>query len=81
MALQLFEAIVYRPWLERRSVRVGPTFPLVVGLLGFELYGLGGSVYGIALAVIGLAALDAAGQARELASTASLGPATPAPVA
>ena len=81
VALQLFEAIAYRPWLERRSVRVGPTFPLVVGLLGFELYGLGGSVYGIALAVIGLAALDAAGQARELASTASLGPATPAPVA
>jgi predicted PurR-regulated permease PerM len=81
VTLQLFEAIVYRPWLERRSVRVGPTFPLVVGLLGFELYGVGGALYGIALAVIGLAALDAAGQAGALAATAPLGPSAPAPVA
>ena len=65
VVLQLFEAVVARPGLERRCVRVGPTVPLVVGLLGFELYGLGGSIYGIALAVIGMAALDAAGQVRE----------------
>jgi hypothetical protein len=47
-----------------RTVRVGPTVPIVVGLLGFELYGVGGAGYGIAMAVIALAALDAAGRLR-----------------
>jgi hypothetical protein len=45
-------------------VRVGPTVPIIVGLMGFELYGIGGSIYGIALAVIALAALDSAGRLR-----------------
>ena len=34
------------------------------GLLGFELYGVGGAIYGIALAVFALAALDAIGRLR-----------------
>ena len=45
-------------------MRVGPTIPIVVALLGFELYGVGGAIYGIALAVIALAALDAVGRLR-----------------
>ena len=53
-----------RPYVDTRTVRVGPTIPIIVGLLGFELYGVGGSVYGIALAVIALAALDAIGRIR-----------------
>lgn len=65
VALQAVEAIVVRPRIEARSVRVGPAVPLIVALLGFELYGIGGSIYGVALAVIGLAALDAAGQERD----------------
>jgi putative heme transporter len=64
LVLQVFEAGVVRPWVDARSVRVGPTIPIIVGLLGFELYGLGGAVYGIALAVIVLAGLDAAGRRR-----------------
>ena len=59
--LQAFEALVVRPHLDRRSVRVGPTVPTIIGLLSFELYGIGGAVYGVGLAVLGLAALDAIG--------------------
>ena len=55
-----------RPYVDPRTVRVGPTIPIVVGLLGFELYGVGGAVYGVALAVIGLAALDAVGRLRDV---------------
>jgi predicted PurR-regulated permease PerM len=62
VALQIVDAAMVRPAIEARSVRVGPAVPAIVGLLGFELYGFGGSIYAIALAVIGLAALDAAGQ-------------------
>jgi hypothetical protein len=35
--------------------------PTIIGLLSFELYGIGGAVYGVGLAVLGLAALDAIG--------------------
>ena len=59
VTLQGFEALVVRPYLDRRAVRVGPTVPTIVGLLSFELYGIGGAVYGVALAVLGMAALDA----------------------
>jgi predicted PurR-regulated permease PerM len=65
LALQMFELAVVRPYVDKRTVRVGPTIPIIVGLLGFELYGVGGSVYGIAIAVIALAALDAIGRGRE----------------
>lgn len=61
VGLQLVEAWVVRPVVDSRTVRVGPTVAIIIGLLGFELYGIGGAVYGIALAVIGLAALDSAG--------------------
>jgi predicted PurR-regulated permease PerM len=64
LVLQAIEAAVVRPRVDRRSVRVGPTIPIVVGLLGFELYGVGGAIYGIALAVFALAALDAVGRLR-----------------
>ena len=56
--------LIVRPRIDPRTVRLGPAAATVVGLLGFELYGIGGAVYGIALAVIALAALDAAGRTR-----------------
>jgi predicted PurR-regulated permease PerM len=62
LVLQTIEAAVVRPFVDPRTVRIGPTVPIVVGLLAFELYGVGGSIYGIALAVVGLAALDSAGR-------------------
>ena len=63
-ALQAVEALVVRPFVDTRTVRVGPAIPIVVGLLAFELYGVGGTVYAIALAVLALAAVDAIGWAR-----------------
>ena len=67
VALQLVEAAVVRPRVDPRTVRLGPSIALVVALLGFELYGVGGAVYGVALAVVGLAALDAVGRLRDQA--------------
>jgi predicted PurR-regulated permease PerM len=64
LALQAFEAGVVRPRVDARTVRLGPTVPIIVGLLGFELYGIGGAIYGIALAVIVLAGSDAFGRLR-----------------
>ena len=64
VVLQAVEAAVVRPYVDARSVRVGPTIPIIVALLGFELYGIGGAIYGFALAVITLAALDAVGRLR-----------------
>lgn len=82
LALQLAEALLVRPRIEVHSVRVGPAVPIIVGLLGFELYGLGGAIYGIALAVIALAALDAAGQEPDGAAGSPAPPgAAPADVA
>jgi putative heme transporter len=64
LLLQLVEVAIVRPRVDPRTVRLGPAAATVVGLLGLELYGIGGAVYGIALVVIALAALDAAGAAR-----------------
>ncbi len=64
LLLQAFEAVIVRPWVDPRTVRLGPAAPIVVGLLGFELYGIGGAIYGIALTVIAFAALDAVGGIR-----------------
>jgi putative heme transporter len=69
VVLQVVEAVVVRPRVDVRSVRLGPTVPIIAGLLGFELYGIGGAVYAVAFAVIGMAALD------ELGSTSSAEPA------
>ena len=62
LALQTVEAAIVRPWVDPRTVRLGPAAPIIVGLLGFELYGIGGAIYGIALTVIAFAALDAVGR-------------------
>ena len=64
LALQIVEAVIVRPWVDPRTVRLGPAAPIVVGLLGFELYGIGGAIYGIALTVIAFAAMDSIGGIR-----------------
>jgi putative heme transporter len=64
LALQVFEVWKVRPFVDARSVRLGASVPIVVALLAFELYGFGAAVYSVALAVLGLAALDATSWAR-----------------
>jgi predicted PurR-regulated permease PerM len=53
-------------WLRRRvalhSVHLGLLAPWVVALVGYEVYGVGGVAYGLALAVFFLAVLDELGR-------------------
>lgn len=59
VGLQLVEAFVIRPRADRRTLRVGPALMLVGTLIGFELYGVGGAIYGTALLVLLWAVLQA----------------------
>ena len=63
LGLQLLDALVVQPRIDERTIHVGPALPLIVGLIGWELYGLGGAVYSVALLVllIGLAQAAATG--------------------
>jgi predicted PurR-regulated permease PerM len=60
VALQIVDTLWWRGWVDRRTLHVGPVVPVVVGLLGFEIYGIGGALYAAALAVFALAIADAA---------------------
>jgi putative heme transporter len=55
VVLQLVDGFVVQPRIDTRTLRVGPAAPLIVGLLGWELYGLGGAIYGVAVLVLLLA--------------------------
>ena len=59
--LQLLEALVVRKRVDRASVHVGPALPAIVALLGYEIYGIGGALYGAAGLVFLIAWLDAIG--------------------
>ena len=51
VGLQSVEILAVRPRAER-TVRVGPALTLAGMLIGFELYGFGGAIYGTALLVL-----------------------------
>ena len=59
LLLQLFEALVVRRRVDPSSLYVGPALPLIVALVGWSLYGLGGAVYGVILLVLALAVAEA----------------------
>jgi predicted PurR-regulated permease PerM len=65
VALQAVEVLWVRPEIDSRSVRLGPTVAIVVALIALDLYGLGGALYAVALAVLALAALDVYGGERD----------------
>jgi hypothetical protein len=60
LAAQVAEALVVRRFVDRRTLHVGPAIPVIVGSVGLEVYGIGGALYGVALAVFLLATADAA---------------------
>jgi predicted PurR-regulated permease PerM len=68
--LQAIDILVLRYVVAPRSLSVGPAAIVIAFVVGFEVYGVGGAFYGAALAVLGVALLDAAGEA-EAARTAS----------
>lgn len=59
-AAQVIEALLLRPLLDRKSLHVGPAVPVIVGVVGLELYGIGGALFGVAAVVMVLAIVDAA---------------------
>jgi predicted PurR-regulated permease PerM len=65
VTLQAVEVLVVRRFVDTRSVRVGTTVALVAALVAFDLYGVGAAACAVALAAIGLAALDVYGASRD----------------
>jgi predicted PurR-regulated permease PerM len=59
IGLQLFEVLVVRRRVDERTLYVGPALPLIVALIGWEIYGLGGAVYSVLLLILVLAFADA----------------------
>ena len=52
VALQLFEALVVRRRVDPATVYVGPALPLIVMLIGWSLYGLGGAICSVLLLML-----------------------------
>lgn len=67
-ALQALSTLVVQRRIVRASgLYVGPAVVVIANLVGFELYGIGGALYGAAIAVFGVAAID---------TTTEIGPVT-----
>ncbi len=80
VALQVLELFAVRRRIDRSTVYVGPALPLIVGLIGFSLYGLGGVIYGVLLLILAIAVVDAiAEDAGEPTSAELAAGAVPAP--
>jgi len=58
VVLQVVEVLWWRPRVDHRTLHVGPAVPVVVAILGYGIYGLGGALYGCVLAVLALAVAD-----------------------
>jgi predicted PurR-regulated permease PerM len=58
VGLQLVEWRVWRPYVDTRSLHVGPAVPVIAAIFGHGVYGLGGAMYGAIIAVFVLAFLD-----------------------
>jgi predicted PurR-regulated permease PerM len=58
--LQLLDLAFVRRVVTPRTLTVGPAVLVIAVIVGFEVYGLGGAVYGAALGVFLVALLDAA---------------------
>ncbi len=62
LVLQIVDGIVVHRMVAPRSLTVGPAAILITLVVGFEVYGVGGAYHGAALAIFGVALLDAAGE-------------------
>ena len=57
-ALQALEALAWRPRIDPRSLHVGPAIPAIVAVLGAAVYGIGGALCAVGVAVVALALVD-----------------------
>lgn len=60
VAVQAASVAVVHQRVHRRTLRVGPAVVVAAAVLGFEVYGLGGALYGTVLVVFAVAALEVA---------------------
>ncbi len=58
VAVTVVETAWWLPRVHRRSLYVGPAIPLVVAILGYAVYGVGGALYSMAISVFALALID-----------------------
>jgi putative heme transporter len=58
LAYQLAEAFLVQPRVDAHSIRIGPAISFLVAMVAFELYGIGGALYGLAVTVFVVAVLD-----------------------
>jgi predicted PurR-regulated permease PerM len=58
LAYQVVETFVLQRWVERRSVRVGPFLTVAAGVVGLELYGIGGALVMLLLVTLAVAAVE-----------------------
>jgi predicted PurR-regulated permease PerM len=79
VAVQLVEILVVRRRVDRRTVRVGPALVLIVGLIGFRLYGVGGAAYATIALVFVLALVESWPPARRRAGREPAPTAEPMP--
>jgi len=58
LVLQVIQAVLFRS-ITRRTLYIGPAAVVIFFLLGYDVYGVGGAVFGTAIGVFALALLDA----------------------
>ncbi|HUR77751.1 MAG TPA: AI-2E family transporter [Acidimicrobiales bacterium] len=58
IAYELFESAILQRHLEQRSVHVGPFLSLAIGSIGLELYGLGGALFALFAASVGVGCFE-----------------------
>ena len=64
LAYQLFEDFGVQPWVERRTMRLGPFLTVAAGFAGLELRGLPGALIAVLAVATAAAALDEVAQPR-----------------
>ena len=58
VAYQVLEDLVFQPRVERTSIKVGPFLTAAGGLLGLEVYGVGGALLAVLAVTLAAAAVD-----------------------
>jgi predicted PurR-regulated permease PerM len=71
LAAEVVDSVVVRPRIRGRAGDVGPALIVVVTLLAFDLYGIGGALYGFITVVFVVAFVRQLGFHRERAGTAT----------
>lgn len=56
--LQIAEVVFDRRYIAPRSMHVGPVIPTLVGMIGFNLYGLGGAICSVGVGIFAVALAD-----------------------